>query len=139
MITAIHKITGEQIEFDIKNINDLINAWRTASEYEKLGKELKDKLKPELSKYLDDSGKTEEVDGYQFKSTFVQRKNYDKAVLRQVVDEDTYDLLVIPHKTKVDAYIKENLNILGDNSGLLRDTMIDEGRGYSVTKLERLV
>lgn len=138
MIQATNKSTGEVIEFDIKNVNDLVSAWRTASDYEKLAKELKDKLKSELDKYVDESGKSEEVDGYQFKSMFVQRKTYDKAIMRQVLDEDTFDLLLVPDKTKVDAYIKENLEYLGENSGLLRDTMIDNGKGYSVIRLEKL-
>lgn len=137
-ISSSHKITGEIVEFDINNLTDLVNAWRIASEYEKLAKDLKDKLKPELAKYVNEDGKSDEIDGYRFTTTFVQRKNYDKAVMRQVLDEDTFDLLLIPHKTKVDEYIKEHLDELGEASTMLRESMIDDGKPYSITKLEKL-
>lgn len=137
-ISSSHKITGEIVEFDIQNLADLVNAWRIASEYEKLAKDLKDKLKPELAKYLNDDGKSDEIDGYRFTTSFIQRKNYDKAVMRQVLDEDTFDLLLIPHKTKVDQYIKENLSELGDTSTILRESMVEDGEPYSVTRLEKI-
>lgn len=137
-ITATHKTTGETVESEVTNLTELVNAWRLASEYEKLATSLKDQLKKLLPQYLDEQGKTDEIDGYRFTSTYVQRKTYDKAVMRQVLDEDTLDLLLIPDKTKVDAYIKENLSELGEHSGLLRDTMIEVGKGYSTTRLEKL-
>lgn len=137
-VSSSHKITGEIVEFDIKNLADLVNAWRIASEYEKLAKDLKDKLKPELAKYVNEDGKSDEVDGYRFTTVLVQKKNYDKAVLRQVLDEDLLDLFLKPDKTKIDNYIKEHLDELGENSGLLRDTMIEDGKPYSITRLEKL-
>lgn len=137
-IIGLNRVTGETVEAEVTNLTELVNGWRLASEYEKLATSLKDQLKKLLPQYLDESGKTDEVDGYRFTSTFVQKKTYDKAVMRQVLDEDTLDLLLIPDKTKVDDYIKENLSELGENSGLLRDTMIEAGRGYSTTRLEKL-
>lgn len=137
-ISATHKTTGEQIEFDVTNLTELVSAWRTVQEYEKLATNLKDQLKKLLPQYTNEDGKSDEVDGYRFTTTFVQRKNYDKAVMRQVLDEDTFDLLMIPHKTKVDEYLKENLDKLGEASTVLRESMLNEGRGYSVTKLEKL-
>lgn len=137
-ISATHKITGEHIEFDVNNLTELVTAWRTVQEYEKLAANLKDQLKKLLPQYTNEDGKSDEINGYRFTTTFVQRKNYDKAVMRQVLDEDTFDLLLIPHKTKVDEYIKEHLDELGEASTLLRESMISEGRGYSVTRLEKL-
>jgi hypothetical protein len=137
-ISATHKTTGELVEFDVTNLTELVSAWRTVQEYEKLATNLKDQLKKLLRQYINEDGKSDEVDGYRFTTTFVQRKNYDKAVMRQVLDEDTFDLLLIPHKTKVDEYLKEHLNELGEASTMLRESMISEGRGYSVTKLEKL-
>lgn len=137
-ISATHKTTGETVEYDVNNITDMVNAWRLASEYEKLATSLKEQMKKILPTFLDESGKSEEVDGYRFTSLSVQRKNYDKSIMRQVLDEDIFDLLLIPDKTKIDAYIKENLEELGDISTRLRETMVEVGRSYSVTKLERL-
>jgi hypothetical protein len=137
-VSATHKIYGEQVTLEVENLTQLTSAWRIASEYEKIGQELKDKLKKLLPEYLDDSGRTDEVDGYRFTTVLVQRKNYDKAVLRQVLDEDLLDLFLKPDKTKIDNYIKEHLDELGENSGLLRDTMIEDGKPYSITRLEKL-
>lgn len=137
-IQAHHKITGEVVEAEVTNLTELVSAWRLASEYEKLGKELKDKLKKLLPDYLDESGRTEEIDGYRFTTVFVQKKTYDKAVLRQVLDEDLLDLFLKPDKTKIDNYIREHLSELGENSGLLRDTMVEDGKPYSTTRLEKL-
>ncbi len=138
MIKATHKITGELIELNANNATEVINAWRIATEYEKLGEALKAQLKKLLPNYLDESGKTDEVDGYRFTSIFVQRRNYDKAVMRQVFDEDTFDIFLKPDKTLVDNYIKEHLNELGEASSKLRETMIDDGKGYSATKLVKV-
>lgn len=137
-VSATHKTTGETIEHDVNNIVDMVNAWRLASEYEKLAMSLKEQLKKMLPPFLDESGNSEEVGGYVFKSRLIHRRNYDKTIMRQVLDEDTFDLLLIPDKTKIDAYIKENMNSLGDISTKLRETMVDVGRPYNVTRLERL-
>lgn len=137
-ITATHKTTGETVDGEINNISDLINMWRLASEYEKLATNLKDQMKKILPNYLNEDGKSEEVDGYRFTSTNVQRRNYDKSVMREVFDEDTLDLLLKPDKTLIDKYLKEHLEDIGEGSTLLRNTMIDEGRPYNVSKLERL-
>lgn len=137
-ITVIHKATGEQLDFQINSLSDLVSAWRMATEYEKMAKDLKDKLKPYLADYLNDDGTSDEVNGYKFKSNLVTRRNYDKAIMRKVFDEDTLDLLLEPAKTKVDNYIKEHLSELGEDSSLLRETMIDVSKPYVVTKLEKL-
>lgn len=137
-ISATHKTTGELVEFDVTNLTELVSAWRTVQEYEKLATNLKDQLKKLLPQYINEDGKSDEIDGYRFTTVFVQKKNYDKAVLRQVLDEDLLDLFLKPDKTKIDNYIKEHLDELGENSGLLRDTMIEDGKPYSITRLEKL-
>lgn len=68
----------------------------------------------------------------------VQRMSYDKSLLRELLDEDTYDVLVKPDKTAVDTYIKENLEQLGEISTQLRKNMIPEGNPYTIVKIERL-
>lgn len=137
-ISATHKTTGELVEFDVTNLTELVSAWRTVQEYEKLATNLKDQLKKLLPQYINEDGKSDEIDGYRFTTVLVQKKNYDKAVLRQVLDEDLLDLFLKPDKTKIDNYIKEHLDELGENSGLLRDTMIEDGKPYSITRLEKL-
>lgn len=137
-ISATHKTTGELVEFDVTNLTELVSAWRTVQEYEKLATNLKDQLKKLLPQYIKEDGKSDEIDGYRFTTVLVQKKNYDKAVLRQVLDEDLLDLFLKPDKTKIDNYIKEHLDELGENSGLLRDTMIEDGKPYSITRLEKL-
>jgi uncharacterized protein (UPF0128 family) len=58
--------------------------------------------------------------------------------MRQVFDEDLLDTLLEPHKPSVDAYIKENLEELGESSTLLRESMIEVGKAYQVIKLEKI-
>jgi len=137
-VQAINKITGEVAEFEVSDLSSLMSAYAAAQEYEKVATSLKNQLKKVLPKYLDEFGRSEVLNGRQFKTTTVQRMTYDKAVLRQVLDEDTYDQFMKPEKTKIDKYLAENLEHLGDVSTKLRQAMIADGTPYSVTKLEKL-
>ena len=67
-----------------------------------------------------------------------QQRNYDKSVMRQVLDEDIFDLLLIPDKLQVDNYLKENLEQLGEASSKLRESMIPIGDPYVSIRLEKL-
>jgi len=132
------KTTGEVIELEVKDLKSLVIAYSIAQDHEKAGKALKEKLRKEISKYLDENGKSEEVDGKQFKSIRVQKMAYNKAVLREIFDEDTYDLFMKPSKTAIDSYIAENLENLGEYSTKLRKSMVPEGEPYMQVKLEKL-
>lgn len=139
MISVLNKDTGEIIELQNETLADAIFGWQIAKEYERISKEIKDKLKP-LVRELSLNGKSEEHKGLYFQVSNVQRKQYDKAVVRQYLDEDTYDLFVKIDKGGLDKYIKENLNELGDISTKLRESMIADGQPYEtirLTKLER--
>lgn len=138
MITATNKITGEVIELPDSNYAETIQAWRMAQEFERIGKLIKDQLKESVGKYIDVFGKGEAVDGYKFNQTIVQRKTYDKSIMKELLDQDLYDILVIPDKTMVDNYIKENLESLGDVSTTLRETMLNVGKPYEIIRLERV-
>lgn len=136
-ITATNEITGEFISLDTNNLTQIVHAWRMASEYEKLAKRIKDKLKPLVAEHTL-MGASDAIDGFQFRQSFVQRKTYDKGIMREVLDEDTYDLFMKPDKSAVDKYIRENLESLGEQAKQLRDNMIDDGKAYQVIKLEKL-
>jgi len=136
---ATIKSTGEVFELQVNDLSTLMLAYTVAQDYEKASKVLKAQLKGELEKYLNDNGRSEELNGKMFKRISIQRMNYDKAVLREVLDEDTYDLFMKPEKTKIDKYIAENLETLGDTSTKLRQAMVEEGVRYSQVKLEKLV
>lgn len=135
---ALNKVTGEQIEFEVKDLNSLMTAYSAAQEYKKLSESLKDQLKEELEKYLDDNGRSEELNGKIFKRITIQRQTYDKAILRKYLDQDTYELFMKPEKTKIDKYLVENLESLGDLSTKLRKSMVPDGNPYSQVKLEKL-
>lgn len=140
MIKATNKHTGEIIELEVDTYEKIIQAWQIASEYEKVSKTLKDQLKKLVPDFVTDNGTSPEYNGVMFRVSNIQRMNYDKSVLREVLDEDTYDLMVKPNKTLVDKYLIE---IVRDNdvegiSTRLRDSMIPEGKSYQVIKLERL-
>lgn len=136
MSQVINKATGEV--FEINNLAELITAWRDVSNQIKALEATKELLKKQVSRYTDELGRSEEIDGYWFTTTSIQRKTYDKTVLREVLDEDTYDLFMKPDKSAIDNYLKENIETLGDVSRELRTTMIEDGRPYTVIKLESL-
>lgn len=139
LISAVNHVTGEIAEFEVDSLKSLMTAYSAAQEYEKMAKSLKEQLKGELDNYLDEHGRSEELDGKQFKRISIQRLTYDKSVLRQVLGEDTAELFLKPEKKKIDEYIAENLESLGEESTKLRNAMIEDGRRYEQVKLEKLI
>lgn len=119
------------------NLDQIMTAWQLAQQLEKMAKDLKDQLKPKVERYAE-TGASEDINNLRFKIISTQRYNYDKAIMRQVLDEDVFDLLLKPDKTAVDNYLKENLEQLGDISTELRKTMVEVGKPYQVIKLEKL-
>lgn len=138
-ILATNKLTGEVIDFDIKTEADLVQAYRLCSETIKAYDLAKKQLAKIAEHFIGPNGTSQPIDGYQFRHSPVQRMTYDKAVLRQVIqDEDTIDLLLVVDKKGVDEYLKEHLEELGLRSTILRESMIPTGKPYSVTRLEKL-
>jgi hypothetical protein len=135
---ATNKHTGEIVELPCSTFAELVTAWNIAREYEKVSETLKTQLKQVVPNYIDDKGMSAEHGGYMFRVSTIQRKTYDKAVLRQVFGEAKLDLFLKPDKTKVGSYLKDHLEELGDGSTKLRSAMIDDGRPYQVIKLEKI-
>lgn len=138
MITATNKHTGEVVELPTDNYEQVIQAWQIAQEYAKVADQLKNQLKKEVPKFVENGNTSLPVNGFMFRISNVQRMNYDKAVLRRNLDEDVLDLLLEPSKPKVDAYLKEHLEELGSASTEIRNAMVEVGRPYEVIKLERV-
>lgn len=138
MVTATNKYTGEIVELSADDLEDIVEAWNVAREYEKVAEALKDQLKKLVREKVSENGVSEPVNGYMFRVSNIQRKNYDKSVLRTVFDEDTLDLFLEPNKPAVDKYLKENLAQLGEASTILRNSMVEVGKPYQVIKLEKL-
>ena len=137
-ILATNRSSGEVVSMEVATHKELINAWRIAQEYAKVSDSLKAQLKELVPTFVGEKGVSEPVDGYIFRISNIQRKTYDKAVLRQELDEDTLDLLLKPDKPAVDKFLKENLERLGESSTRIRKAMVDEGKPYQVIKLEKL-
>lgn len=138
MSQIINKLTGEI--YDITSLGELVEAWREVSSQIKDLETVKNQLKPLVDNYTNEMGKSEEYKGYMFTTSNIQRQNYDKAVMRQVLDEDTFDLLLTPDKKAIDNYLKELVE-RGDSdnvSGQLRKALQPTGKPYSVTKLVKL-
>lgn len=138
MIKAVNKATGEVVELEVETFEEVVEAWRVASEYEKTAKALKDQLKKLVPNYIGERGMSDEWQGYAFRLSNIQRMTYDKAVMRDVLDADVFDVLLVPDKTLVDTYLKENIETLGEAGTALRNAMIPSGAPYSVIKLEKL-
>jgi hypothetical protein len=129
--------TGEVISFDADTPAQVIDSMRLLKEYV----EAYDQLKRELqarAQVMEANGEQLEHNGYGVRIFSAFRKNYDKAVLRQVLDEDTFDLMMEPAKSRIDRYIAENLEQLGEDSTRLRQSMVMAGKPYTTVRLERL-
>ena len=129
------KITGEVI--DINSPDEAVAAWRYVSSMIKDYEALKDKMKSYVAEIVDDRGLFESG-GYQFRVNAIQRYNYDKSIMREVLDPDLFDTLLIPDKTAIDKYLKENVNNTGEVGTRLVKNMVAVGRPYSVIRLEKL-
>lgn len=138
-IQAVNRATGEVIDLPANTPEEIVQAWNIAKEYEKAATALKDQLKKLVPNLVNERGVSDEVNGYVFRVSNVQRKTYDKAVLRQQLDEDTFDLFMKPDKTAIDKYLRENLEDLGEASTIIRNSMIDDGKPYQVIKLEKVI
>lgn len=137
-ISAVNKATGEIIELQADNPEQIVEAWRVAQEYEKASASLKDQLKKLVPSIVGTNGVSEPVGDYQFRVSTVQRMNYDKATMREVLDPDIFDVLIKPDKPAVDRFLKENLETLGENSTTLRQAMVPDGKPFQVIRLEKL-
>lgn len=138
MITATNKATGELIELPVSTPLEIVKAWKIAQEYEKTSEALKAQLKELVPNLVGEKGVSEPIDGSVFRISHIQRMAYDKSVVRQEFDEDTFDLFTKIDKAALNQYIKENLETLGEKSTILRQSMIPEGASYQVIKLERI-
>lgn len=134
---VVDTLTGEVLEFADSTPEEIKDSWLQISKQIQALERAKDKLKPKVAELLDEFGKYEFED-YMFRQMTVQRRQYDKAVMRGVLDEDTLDLFLVPDKTKVDQYIKEHLEELGEVSTLLRKTMVTVGNPYTTVRLEKV-
>lgn len=138
MITATNKATGEVIELPANTPEEIVQAWQTAQQYAKAADSLKDQLKKIVPDLVGAKGVSEPIGHCQFRISNIQRTTYDKSVMREVLDADTFDLMLKPDKSAIDRFLKENLETLGDASTALRTSMIPEGNPYQVIKLEVL-
>ena len=136
MIKVVNTLTGEVEEFLDDTPKDILNSWKLISNQIKALERAKEKLKKKVPAIVDNNGNFEHS-GYRFHISTVQRFNYDKAIMREVFDEDLLDTLLVPNKTLVDTYIKDNLEDLGENSTYLRKNMVEQGLSYQVIKLEK--
>lgn len=139
VITAVNKHTGEIVELQAETFEQVVEAWRIAKEYEKVSEALKKQLKELVPSYINDKGVSDEYNGHMFRVSNIQRKTFDKTVMREVLDEDTYDQFLKPDTTSLKLFIKDNLESLGEASTRLTKSMIPDGKPYQVIKLEKLV
>lgn len=137
-ISATNRSSGEVLTMPANTQEEVMAAWRVAQEYSKFADSIKAQLKELVPKFVGDKGTSEPIDGYMFRVSHIQRMNYDKAILRQELDEDTLDLLLVPDKPAIDKYLTENLEQLGDASTRIRKGMVESGKPYQVIKLEKL-
>lgn len=137
-ITATNKATGEMIELPANTPKQIVEAWRTAHEYAKAAEVMKDQLRRLVPSLIGERGTSEPIGQYQFRVSSIQKQTYDKAVMREVLDPDTFDVLLKPDKPAIDRFLKENLETLGDDSTKLRQAMVADGNPYQTIRLEKV-
>lgn len=130
---VVNKFTGEIYELSTKNPQDIVDSWRLLSELIKAAERAKDKLRAAA-----ETLERQDINGYQFVVMNNQLYNYDKTVMRQLLDADTFDSLLVPDKAAVDEYLKENLDTLGKISSELRQTMVPVGSPYQTIRLQKI-
>lgn len=124
MIQVVNKLTGEVYELDDQTAVQIRDSWLMLTETIKACERAKEKLKPKVDTIMAELS-TLPIGPYQFRRTITERKTYDKAVMREVLDADVFDLMLEPNKTRVDEYLKDNLEILDHEVGTkLRNTMV---------------
>ena len=136
---VVNKWTGEVTELPDKTVEDLIDSWLILTETIKACERAKEQLKNKVLKNLEPNG-TLELGGYMFRHSSIQRMNYNKSVMKEVLDEDTVDLFLIPDKTAIDNWLKESV-LRGENSEItneLRNSMIPVGKPYTTLRLEKI-
>lgn len=137
MITVVNKLTGEVIELTDDTPENVKDSWRFIQEGIKALEQAREKLKPKVAAMLDTNGRYDLGD-YQFIQIAIQRSTYDKSVMRDTLGEDLMDVFLVPDKTALDEYLKDNLDILGDTSTRLRESMIAVGKPYTTIRLEKV-
>lgn len=130
---VVNKFTGEIYELPTRKPADIVDSWRLLNGLIETAKRAKDKLKVK-AEALD----RQDINGYEFIVMNNQRFNYDKAVMRQLLDADTFDSLLVPDKAAVDEYLRENLDTLGEASSELRRTMVPVGSPYQTIRLQKI-
>ena len=135
VVTVVNKLTGEVLELSVSTPVEIKDAWLMLGETMKALERAKDKLKPLVSELVESN--QADFGDYIFKIIPIQRMTYDKSMLRHVLDEDTFDLMMIPDKAAVDRYLKENLDQLGEDSTKLRTSMVPTGAPYTTIRLEK--
>lgn len=136
MITVVNKLTGEVLELPDNSPVEIKDAWLMLSETIKMLERAKDKLKPKVAELIEANG-TYDVGDYVFRQTAIQRTNYDAAVMREQLDPDVFEVLMVPNKPLVDQFLKENMVELGEVSTLLRASMVPVGQPYTTIRLEK--
>lgn len=136
MVQVVNKLTGEIIDIKDNSPEAIKQSWLLLSETIKALERAKDKLKPKVQAILEPAG-TYDFGDYVFRQSVVQRQNYDKATMRKVLDADTFDLLLVPDKTRIDTYLKENIDNLGEAGATLRNSMVAVGEPYTMIRLEK--
>ena len=131
-------MTGEMVEIKTSTAQDILYAHRLAKEFEDLGKRIKDYVKKEVPKILDEQGRSPEVDGYIIKSYESQRMTYNRMALYEAFDdEDLIQEFMDVSKGKVDAYIKEH-DLTPEQIETLRSGLEPAGKVINSVRLERV-
>lgn len=133
-VTSMVEVTGEVLEFPASSPQEIIDSLSLVKAYQEAYELVEKKLKKMIQSQ--DLGGYE-YNGYKVKDVYVQPKLYDDFVLREEIkDEDTLASFYKQSKTAIDKYLAEHITEV--DSHRLRTTMIETGKSYRRTFLEKL-
>lgn len=139
-VTTMNKASGEMIELPADTPDEIVNAYRIAQNYEKVAVDLKNQLKELIPNLLDEQGRSQVIDKYQFKRIETQRQTYAMPVLREVFDEDEISLFLKVQKKLVDDYVKEHRDKLtNEQFDTLKHGLVPDGNVITMIRLEKVM
>lgn len=109
-------------------IEALLDAQNMAKSLEQTTKEIK--------KHLVDHDKYEHKN-YMVRYSATQRQNYNKGKLRELVDDDLFDIFTFVKKGAVDKWLKESI-ARGDPTPPLKSILEAEGDPYTSLRLVKV-
>lgn len=146
IINVVNKYTGEVMSFSTARPVDKAQSYLAINETINALERAKDKIKDQILTEIGERGEEDLEVGSSFIWHRQTRRyfNYDLGVMRERLDEDLFNMLIKPDKTKIDEVLAESVKakkhpvIEPEIGSELRKTMVEERMPVTALRLERI-